>query len=511
MVDPHIDLDGEHLALEAVGHVAQGARRVRLLPAARRRIEASRAVVERILAGPAQVYGVNTGFGHLKDIRIPGDQLEALQVNLIRSHAAGVGPPLPADVTRAIMLLRAHVLARGYSGVRPLVIDTLLQVLNSGILPIIPEQGSVGASGDLAPLSHLVLALIGEGEVTVGADRLPARKALDRAGISPILLAAKEGLALINGTQMITAIGTLALLEATEVAVAADIAGACTLEALKGSHHAFEERIHSLRPHPGQIDCAANLRLILAGSDIARSHADCGRVQDAYSLRCLPQVHGSAREGIRFTRGILQVEVDAVTDNPIVFPDTGDLVSGGNFHGQAPALALDTLAIAVADLGSISERRIERLMNPAFSGLPAFLTRNPGVHSGLMMAQVTAAALVSENKGLCHPASVDSIPTEAGQEDHVSMGPIAARKARRVVAHVRQVIAIELLAACQGLDFLAPLRAGKGVEAARRVVRAHVPFMDQDRILAPDMTSLDELIRSGALRSAVEAEIGGLR
>ena len=512
MVDhPHIELDGEHLALESVGRVASGAVRVRLLPAARIRVEASRVVVEKILSSGDQVYGVNTGFGHLKDVRIPADQLEALQVNLIRSHAAGVGPTLAADATRALMLLRAHVLARGHSGVRPLVIDTLLDLLNSGVLPIIPEQGSVGASGDLAPLSHLVLALIGEADVVIDGVRVAARKALTQKGIAPLLLAPKEGIALINGTQMITAIGVLALLEAEEVAVAADIAGGCSLEALKGSHHAFEDRIHRLRPHAGQVASAANLRSILADSAIARSHADCGRVQDAYSLRCLPQVHGAAREGIRFARGILETEIDAVTDNPIVFPETGDLLSGGNFHGQTPALALDALAIAIADLAAISERRIDRLMNPAFSGLPAFLTRNPGVNSGLMMAQVTAAALVSENKGLCHPASVDSIPTEAGQEDHVSMGPIAARKARRVVGHVRQVIAIELLAACQGLDFLAPLLAGRGVEAARRAVRSRVPFMEQDRFLAPDLAAMEDLIRTGALRSAVQAETGVLR
>jgi histidine ammonia-lyase len=508
---PRIELDGEHLALESVARVASGACPVRLLPAALARVGASRAAVEKILASGEQVYGVNTGFGHLKDVRIPADQLEALQVNLIRSHAAGVGSPLPPDATRALMLLRAHLLARGYSGVRPLVIETLIAVLNSGILPIVPEQGSVGASGDLAPLSHLVLTLIGEGEAILDGARVEARKALSHHGIAPLRLAPKEGIALINGTQMITAVGVLAVLEAEEVAAAADIVGACSIEALKGSHHPFEDRVHRLRPHPGQIDSAASLRAMLADSEIARSHDGCGRVQDAYSLRCLSQVHGAAREGIRFARRILETEVDAVTDNPIVFPDRGDLLSGGNFHGQTPALALDALAIAVASLASISERRIDRLMNPAFSGLPAFLTRNPGVHSGLMMAQVTAAALVSENKGLCHPASVDSIPTEAGQEDHVSMGPIAARKARRVVAHARQVIAIELLAACQALDFLAPLKAGRGVEAARRAARDRVAFMDEDRFLAPDLAALEDLIRGGTLRAAVEAETGGLR
>jgi histidine ammonia-lyase len=508
---PDIVLNGEDLPLEAIAAVARGGARVRLHPHAVPRIERARAVVEEILAGDRQVYGVNTGFGPLKDIRIPADRLGALQLNLIRSHCAGVGAPLPAEATRAVMLLRAHVLARGHSGVRPIVIETLLAHLNADLLPLIPEKGSVGASGDLAPLAHLVLALLGEGEAFLGGVRMPAAEALKKAGIEPLRLGPKEGLSLINGTQMITAVGALALLEAERLAVAADIAGACSLEALKGSHHAFDERLHALRPYPGQVRSAANLRALLSGSDIARSHEDCGRVQDAYSLRCMPQVHGAAREAIRFVREILAIEVNAITDNPIVFPEEGDLLSGGNFHGEAPALALDTLAIATAEIAAISERRLDRLMNPATSGLPAFLTRDPGVNSGLMMAQVTAAALVSENKILCHPASVDSIPTEAGQEDHVSMGPIAARKARSVVEHALLVIAIETLAACQALDLLLPLRPGRGVEAAHRAVRREVPFMEGDRVLTPDIAALDRLIRDGALRAAVEAACGALR
>ncbi|OLD61097.1 MAG: histidine ammonia-lyase, partial [Armatimonadetes bacterium 13_1_40CM_3_65_7] len=382
-------------------------------------------MVERILASDQQVYGVNTGFGLLKDIRVPRDRLDVLQLNLIRSHCAGLGDPLPPEATRALMLLRAHVLARGHSGVRPLVVETLLDHLNADLLPIVPEQGSLGASGDLAPLSHVALALLGEGEVVLRGVRMRAQAALETTGLAPLRLGPKEGLALINGTQFITAVGVLALLQAEELAAVADVAGALSLEALKGSHRAFDARLQALRPHPGQVDSAANLRALLDDSEIARSHEECGRVQDAYSLRCMPQVHGSAREGIRFARSILEVEVDAVTDNPIVFPDGGDLLSGGNFHGETPALALDLLAIASASLASISERRVDRLMNPALSGLPPFLTRDPGVHSGLMMAHVTAASLVSENKILCHPASVDSIPTEANQEDHVSMGPIA--------------------------------------------------------------------------------------
>jgi histidine ammonia-lyase len=391
------------------------------------------------------------------------------------------------------------------------VVESLIDHLNAGVLPVIPEQGSVGASGDLAPLAHLALALIGEGRVSFGGEVMPAAAAQARAGLAPLRLGPKEGLALINGTQVIAAIGALALLEAQEAATLADLAGACSLEALKGSHRAFDARLHALKPHPGQVDSAANLRALLADSAIARSHEGCSRVQDAYSLRCMPQVHGAAREVLRFTAGILSTEINAVTDNPIVFPTEGDLVSGGNFHGEAPAMALDALAIAAAEIASIAERRIERLMNPALSGLPPFLAKDAGVNSGFMMAQVTAAALVSENKILCHPASVDSIPTEAGQEDHVSMGPIAARKARTVVTHARRVLAIEMLCACQALDFLAPLLPGRGVAAARAAVRRAVPFMETDRVLADDIAAVDALLASGALRAAAEAASGRLR
>ena len=505
-----IVLNGEVLRLEEIAAVALSRAAVSLAPEARRRLEAASAVVERIVAGDEQVYGVNTGFGHLKDIRIPRERLEALQENLIRSHCAGVGEPLPPEATRALMLLRAHVLARGHSGVRPRVVDALLAHLNADLLPIVPEKGSVGASGDLAPLSHLVLCLLGEGEALLAGQRMPAAAAQKRCGLQPLRLGPKEGLALVNGTQMITAVGSLALLEAEDLAVLADIAGACTLEALKGSHRAFDRRLHELRPHPGQVQSAANLRALLEGSEIERSHESCGRVQDAYSLRCMPQVHGATREGLRFARSVLETEVNAVTDNPIVFPDEGDLVSGGNFHGQTPALALDCLAIATAALASISERRLERLMNPALSGLPPFLTRDPGVNSGLMMAQVTAASLVSENKILCHPASVDSIPTEAGQEDHVSMGPIAARKARAVVGHARLVLAIEILAACQALDLLRPLRAARAVEAAHQAVRRAVPFMEADRVLATDIGRVEALLVDRSLRRTVEASSGAL-
>jgi histidine ammonia-lyase len=506
---PGIALDGRHLDLDAIASVAAGAR-VTLAPGGRERIEAAHQVVRRILAEGRQVYGVNTGFGHLKDIRIPPERVAELQLNLVRSHAAGVGEPLDEPVTRVLMLLRAHVLARGHSGVRPEVVETLLAHLNAGVLPVIPEQGSVGASGDLAPLSHLALMLVGEGEATLDGVRLPSAEAQRRKGLSPLVLEAKEGLALVNGTQMIVALGALSLLEAKALATAADVIGAVTLEALQGSHRAFEARLQELRPHPGQIESAANLRLLLAGSAVAAAHADCGRVQDAYSLRCMPQVHGASRDVIRFVESVLSIEIDAVTDNPIVFPAEGELLSGGNFHGQAPAVALDTLALAGAELASISERRVERLMNPAHSGLPPFLTPDPGVHSGLMMAQVTAAALVSENKVLCHPASVDSIPTEAGQEDHVSMGPIAARKARRVVRHARQVLAIELLAACQALDLRRGPKPGKGVAAAWAAVRGKVPPMQADRIVARDIAAVEALLRDGSVVRAAAAVAGRL-
>jgi histidine ammonia-lyase len=508
---PAIILNGDSLELGTVAAVARGGSRVELGEAALRKVDDAHAVVRRILESGQQVYGVNTGFGHLKDIRIPGDRLEALQLNLIRSHCVGTGDPLPDDVVRAIMLLRAHVLALGHSGVRPVVIETLLGHLNAGILPIIPEKGSVGASGDLAPLSHLALALIGEGRVRLLGEEMEAAEALRRTGIAPLTLGPKEGIALINGTQMITAIGSLSVLEAATVLTVADIAAACTIEALFGSHRPFEERLQALRPHPGQIDCATNMRALLTDSDIARSHATCRRVQDAYSLRCVPQVHGASRDMLRFSRAVLETELNAVTDNPIVFPVEGDLLSGGNFHGEAPAMALDVLTIAAAEIACISERRIERLMNPALSGLSPFLTQDPGVNSGLMMAQVTAAALVSENKILCHPASVDSISTEAGQEDHVSMGPIAARKARVVVGHALHVLAIEILSACQALDLDSRPRAGRGVEATHQAVRQAVPFMQEDRVVGTDIAAVRELLRDGSLIAAVVSSCGELR
>ncbi len=501
-------VDGRTLTLEAVERVAFGAS-CSLSPSARLRVSASRRAVEQAVRGGRLVYGVNTGFGHLANVSIPKEQLAELQVNLIRSHAAGTGSPLEEPVVRAILALRANCLARGHSGLKLETLLRMLSMLDAGIVPVVPEKGSVGASGDLAPLAHVALALIGEGDVFYRGKTMPARVAWKRARLQPVTLAAKEGIALINGTQVMTAIGTLALLRAERLAVAADIVGAMTLEALKGSHRAFDKRIQDARPQRGQRVSAANLRKILADSPIERAHADCGRVQDAYALRCMPQVHGAARDTFRFVREILTIEINASTDNPMVFAESGDLVSGGNFHGQPVAVALDHLAVATCSLAGISERRIERLLNPALSDLPPFLAKNAGLNSGLMMAHVTAAALVSENKVLAHPASVDTIPTSAGKEDHVSMGVHAARKALSIVENTATVLGIELLAAAQALDFHEK-RPGRGALAAHRFFRRRVEAMERDRVLAPDIEAARTLVLDPSFRTAVEKAAGPL-
>jgi histidine ammonia-lyase len=409
------------------------------------------------------------------------------------------------------MLLRANVLAKGFSGVRPATLDLLVQMLNRRVHPLIPAQGSVGASGDLAPLAHLALALIGEGFCHGPAGPLPSAAVLAVAGLRPVTLQAKEGLALINGTQLMTAVGGLALAELLRLVRGADVVGALTLDALKGTDVAFDPRIHAARPHPGQVASAQNLRVLLAGSAVRESHRDCGKVQDAYSLRCMPQVHGAARDALDYVARTLALEMNAATDNPMVFAETSELLSGGNFHGEPVAIACDVLAIAAAELGSISERRTERLVNPALSGLPAFLTRQGGLESGLMIAQVVAAALASESKTLCHPASVDSIPTSANKEDHVSMGVTAARKAARVVANTRRILAVELLAACQALDLLLPLRSSPALEAARARARADVPARSDDRMLSPEIETLAGLLENGAVVDAAEAVCGRLQ
>jgi len=481
-----------------------------LAPAARRAIRAGRRVVERALASGATVYGINTGFGQLAQVRVPAERLAELQLNLVRSHAAGTGAALEERVVRAVLALRANCLARGHSGVRLVTVERLLDLLRAGVLPVLPEHGSVGASGDLAPLAHLALVLVGEGEASWRGRRVPGGRALRAAGLSPLVLEPKEGIALINGTQVMTAIGALALVEAERLASVADIVGAMTVEALRGSHRPFEARVHDARPQAGQRRAAANARRLLRASAIEASHADCGRVQDAYSLRCLPQVHGAVRDALVYVRRVLAIELNATTDNPMVFAASGDLVSQGNFHGHPVSVALDHLGTATCSLATIAERRIERLLNPELSGLPAFLAHDPGLHSGFMLAHVTAAALVSENKLLAHPASVDTIPTSAAKEDHVSMGVHAARKAARIVDHVTSVLAIELLCAAQALDLLRPLTGGVGVEAARRSVRRRIAHLDRDRVLATDIETARRIVRDGTLRRDVERACGRL-
>jgi histidine ammonia-lyase len=503
-------LDGAALDLAGLESVARGGRAVALTEPARDAVRASRRVVDDAVARGAVVYGVTTGFGNFADVHVPLDRLRELQLNLVRSHAAGVGTPLEEAETRALMLLRANVLAKGFSGVRLETLERLVAMLNRRVHPVVPSQGSVGASGDLAPLAHLALALVGEGECAVAGRRVPSAEALREAGLSPLVLEPKEGLALINGTQLMTAVGGLAVAEARRLVRSADVVGALSLDALGGTDVAFDPRIHAARPHPGQAASARNLRRLLEGSAVRESHRDCARVQDAYSLRCMPQVHGAARDALGYVARVHVTEMNSATDNPMVFADTGEILSGGNFHGQPVALAADFLAIAAADLGAISERRTERLVNPALSGLPAFLAREGGLHSGLMMAHVTAAALASESKALAHPASVDSIPTSAGKEDHVSMGPTAAWKAARVVANTARVLAVELLAACEALDFRRPLRSSVALEAVHARVRERVPGHGCDRVLGPEIEALAALLRTGAVLDAAEAGCGTL-
>ncbi len=503
-------IDGASLDLAGLESVARDGRKVALGEAARGAVAASRRVVDQAVARGDVVYGVTTGFGSFADVHIPLDRLRELQINLLRSHAAGVGAPLGAPETRALMLLRANVLAKGFSGVRLETLERLVELLNRGMLPVVPSQGSVGASGDLAPLAHLALALVGEGECVLDGRRQPAAEALNAVGLAPLVLEPKEGLALVNGTQLVTAIGALALAEGLRLVGSADVIGALTLDALRGTDTAFDPRIHAARPHPGQSASARNLARLVQGSALRESHRDCSAVQDAYSLRCMPQVHGAVRDALDHAARVFAVEMNAATDNPMVFADTGAILSGGNFHGQPVALAADFIAIALSSLAAISERRAERLVNPALSGLPAFLAREGGLHSGLMMAQVTAAALASENKSLAHPASVDSIPTSAGKEDHVSMGPTAAWKAARVAANASRVLAIELLAACEALEFRRPLRSSAALEAVHALVRTRAGSHGQDRVLSPEIEALAELVRSGAVVGAAESACGRL-
>jgi histidine ammonia-lyase len=502
-------LDGETLTIDQLVAVADQGVRVGLADGAAARVDAARVVVDRMAAGSDAVYGINTGFGALAETAIPTGALGALQLNLLRSHAAGVGEPLPVRAVRASMLLRAHVLAKGYSGIRRTTLEQLIELLNRAVHPRVPSRGSVGASGDLAPLAHLALVLVGEGEATVadGTKVLSGGDALRAVGLAPLTLEPKEGLALINGTQPSTAVAALALDGAARLARAADIAAALSIDALRGSVHPFDARIHAARPHPGQGASAANIRALLAGSAINRSHEHCGRVQDAYSMRCAAQVHGAARDALAFVRSTITTEANSATDNPMVFAADDDIVSGGNFHGASVAIASDLIPVALAQIVTISERRSDRLVNPALSELPAFLTTDSGLHSGYMMAQVTAAALVSEIKTLCHPAGVDTIPTSANREDHVSMSMGAALKASRALELATRVVAVEILCACQAIDLLAPLTTSPALQRVHASVRSRVARLTGDRPPSPDIEAIARIIIDGSFEMSCDLEV----
>jgi histidine ammonia-lyase len=496
-------LRGQKLTLAEIATVAFGDAPVKVSSSARRGVIASRRVVEDIVAHDDIVYGVSTGFGKLSDVRIPHDALAELQLNLVRSHACGIGNPLSEPEARAIMLLRANVLALGFSGIRLEIIEMLCELLNHHVCPVIPEKGSVGASGDLAPLAHLALSLIGEGEAFFQGERMESLEALRRAGLKPMELQAKEGLALLNGTQAMHAVGGLALLRAKRLIRVADVAGATSLEALKGTPAAFDPRLQDARPHPGQREVAKHLMSILEGSDIRRSHLkDDPRIQDAYSLRCMPQVHGAIRDALSHCENVLLIESGSATDNPLVFSENGDVISGGNFHGAPLALTFDYAAIALTDLMSISERRIERLINPDMNeGLPPFLARRPGMESGFMIAHVAAAALLNEARVLAHPSSVDNVPTSGGKEDHVAMGMTGALKLRTIVDLAENLVAIELLVSAEALEHRHPLKAGVGVERAFATVRKIAPPLTQDRSLSGDIARVAEALRRGEFDS----------
>jgi histidine ammonia-lyase len=499
-----IRVDGNSLTLDELRQIVRREQPCELDAAARERVVAARQVILDILARGEAIYGVNTGFGDLARIHIPDDQVRTLQERLLVSHAAGVGEPLPDEVVRGMLLLRANTLARGHSGVRPELVELLLSMLDADLLPVVPAKGSVGASGDLAPLSHLALPLIGRGQVRLRGEVVPAAEGLRDCGLQPLELGPKEGLALINGTQAMTSLLALAALAARDLVRIADLVGALSADAVRGTDEPFDRRLHELRPHPGQLASAANLWHLLQGSEIRESHRQGdSRVQDPYSIRCMPQVHGAARDLLSDVEAKLAIEMNAVTDNPLVMADDGEIVSGGNFHGEPMALAADILALGLAELGSISERRIDKLTDSVFSGLPAFLTDDPGLNSGFMMAQVTAAALASENKGLCHPASVDSIPTSAEKEDHVSMGMGAALKLQQVVVNTRQILGIELLSAAQGIDLLRPLKSSEPLEALHAAIRLRVPKWEEDREMAPDLATAAQFLDSD-IRSHIE-------
>lgn len=508
----NIEIDSKSLSIADVVNVAKHNFTVSLSSKAIENIKKGKAFLEKTLQGNKVVYSVNTGFGALCRKIISKENLSQLQRNLLLSHATGVDEPFSEEIVRGIILLRANTLASGNCGVRVLLVQTLLDMLNAGIHPHIPQKGSVGASGDLAPLAHLGLVLIGEGQAFYKGKLLSGAEAMKLANIKVLDLEAKEGLALINGTQVMTAVAALSVYEAEKVVKSADIIAACTIDALKGSDAAFDMKLHMLRPHPGQLKSAENISFAMKNSKIRESHLDCDHVQDAYSMRCSPQVHGATRDTVDYVKRVTEIEINSVTDNPILFPDTEEFLSGGNFHGQPIAFAMDFLGIALCEIANISERRIERMVNSKLSEhLPPFLINNDGLNSGFMITQYTAASLVSENKVLAHPASVDSIPTSANQEDHVSMGTIAARKALQILSNVEFVLAIELLCAAQALDFLKDLRPGQGVEVAQKLVREKVAFLDKDRVLHPDINLVKNMISDGTVLAGVENALGKLK
>ena len=508
-MDEKVYIGDDKLSIKKVVSIANGAP-VELYAQAKERIAAARALVEAKLAEEQPVYGVTTGFGALAETNIPKDQLCALQENLILSHAAGVGRPLSRPETRAMLALRAQTLATGHSGARLELIESLLDLLNHHVHPVIPEKGSVGASGDLAPLAHLALTVIGKGDAEYEGTTMPAAEALAQAGLKPVTLQAKEGLSLVNGTQAMAGVGALALHEAAHLCRLADIAGAMTMEGLNGLTAAFDERVQAVRPHPGQMLSARNLRRLSEDSQLTNTTPKAQKVQDPYSMRCMPQVHGASRDALQYCSDVFTRELNSATDNPLVFANEGEIISGGNFHGQPLALALDFAAIALSEIGNISERRVEQLVNPALSGLPPFLVPESGIHSGYMIAQVTAAALVNENKVFCTPASVDSIPGSASREDHVSMGMTSARKLREIVQNTRVILAVEILCATQAIDFRKPAKPGKGTIAAYKRIRSVVPNLDKDRLLQKDIYGVLELEEKQSIVNAVEDAVGQL-
>lgn len=509
----HFELTGTNITLEDLSYIARakvGQVKLSIHPDSLEKMRKSRQVVLDIVKKGKPVYGINTGFGALASKQIAVDDLEKLQYNLIRSHCTGVGRPFSREVSRAIMLARANCLIQGFSGVTPETIMLLLDFINYGINPVIPEKGSVGASGDLAPLSHIALALIGEGEVEYEGKIVKSDFAIHHIGKEPAKLGPKDGLALINGTSVMLALGALALVDAKKIVKQADIIACLTLDAVRGTASPFDLRISGLKPQPGQLDVSRNLLTIIEGSEIINSHPEDGKVQDPYSLRCIPQVHGACRQTLRHAEEVLDIELNSVTDNPLVFPETGDVISGGNFHGEALALCMDYLAMGLSEICNIAERRVEKMMNPHFSDLPAFLTKNSGLNSGLMIAHVTMAALASENKYLCHPASVDSIPTSTDKEDHVSMGVTSGRKLQEVVSNVQYGLAIELLCNTQGLEFLRPLQTSPGLEKVISLVRRHVAPIEDDRTFHKDIENLAKLVQSEELIKEVESVTGPL-